>query len=196
MKLAKKLNLSFFGEHGLFIQNRELDTIFKLEVQEFMKKNPDTDFNFSGNIEEILSVLNSQTVFSAFPLLTDDICQQLLVFSHLTSAENFNLRLQIVKNNKCKKFHTDITDYRMLCTYKGPATIYLDPENMITESQIENPSPDIIRYANQGDVMIFAGALAEGDLTPVYHKSPEVSDEDSYRLLLKIDTNTISKWYK
>ena len=149
----------------------------------------------SGNTQDIISSL--EAYFNEYqlkvPLLLKDLEELLHQFGDIAKCQSFRLLLTTVDTNMCRKFHTDINDLRLLCTYIGPGTLWLPNEAMHDEPP-QNKSDDIvvdgslIQQASEGDVVILKGALYP-DADPVLHRSPPIEEKGEKRLLLRIDTN-------
>jgi len=168
--------------------NRELQSFIDCAIE----------FTFSGSIEEIESSLTQETELSAnsYPLLYADIQWILQQFAATTKAASFRLHITTMSTDMCRKFHTDINDLRLLCTYVGPGTLWLPDEAIdqqalnagTNELQIE---PQHIQQATTGAVVLLKGALYENS-NPILHRSPAVEESGEKRFLLRIDTNHFS----
>ncbi|MEM9885442.1 MAG: DUF1826 domain-containing protein [Bacteroidota bacterium] len=150
----------------------------------------------SGTIEEILIGLKNyfDNNLSERNALLNDVTELLNLFEQLTRASTFRLLLASVSTNMCRRFHTDINDLRMLCTYIGQGTLWL-PSEAINQRAVAKGSNEeivldekLIQQANTGDVVILKGALYEG-ANPILHRSPSIEANGERRLLLRIDTN-------
>lgn len=151
----------------------------------------------SGTVEEILPELIAyfSSHLSQCAALLDDVSKLLALFETTTRASSFRLLLATVSTNMCRRFHTDINDLRMLCTYVGPGTLWLPDTVVDREAYLaEGPNTDIVQEESQiqqaqtGDVVILKGALYP-EATPILHRSPPVEEKGERRLLLRIDTN-------
>ncbi len=151
----------------------------------------------SGTAEETLSTL--EDYFSSHlpdcPNLFEDISELLRLFEKTSKAVSFRLLLTTVSTNMCCKFHTDMNDLRLLCTYIGPGTLWLPDEAInfkALQSGGKNQDIDIdtqqIQQAQTGDIVILKGALYP-DGSAVHHRSPAIEEKGENRLLLRIDTN-------
>ena len=158
----------------------------------------DRDFEFraSGDIADILDQLSKDLGTDAEDLVKD-AAELLANFKHFSGAASFRFLLATVKTDMCRKFHTDINDLRLLCTYSGPGTLWLTEENTNrralgayggTESIVRDEKQ--IRQAETGDVLVLKGAVYPKDKTKaVVHRSPTIQDKGLKRLVLRIDTN-------
>jgi len=153
-------------------------------------------FKISGTVNEITLKLDDYFI-EQLPQcqgLNQDIKSILNRFNVVTKAVSYHLLLSTVSTNMCKKFHTDINDLRLLCTYAGPGTLWVSEDNSNIEKQKrrrQEPSiqEEDIHQVNTGDVVILKGALhPEGN--PILHRSPTVEETGEKRLLLRLDTNS------
>ncbi|MFT4761959.1 MAG: hypothetical protein ACI9XO_001048 [Paraglaciecola sp.] len=151
----------------------------------------------SGTIEEILSVLKAyfDNNLSECPSVLKDISEVLGLFNRTTQASSFRLLFSKVNTNMCRKFHTDINNLRLLCTYAGPGTLWVPDEAIDDRALRRNgKNHEIVRDEQQiqqvqtGDVAILKGALYP-DAQPILHRSPTIEETGETRILLRIDTN-------
>lgn len=154
-------------------------------------------YRASGTAAEITNSLNIYFAneLPDYNLLLEDILGLLGVFEQVTEIDSFRLLLATVNTNMCRRFHTDINDVRMLCTYVGPGTLWA-PDEAINHKAYQKGSGNeeiildesLIQQVDTGDVVILKGALYP-DATPILHRSPSIEEHGGKRLLLRIDTN-------
>ncbi len=123
------------------------------------------------------------------PLLFEDISILLTHFKKTTKASAFSLMLATIKNNMCRKFHTDVNDLRLLCTYSGRGTLWAPDVAIEKDQQDVSINKAYIQEVKTGDFCILKGALYP-NAEPILHKSPAIEKDNEIRLLLRIDTNT------
>ncbi|MEL6945774.1 MAG: DUF1826 domain-containing protein, partial [Bacteroidota bacterium] len=127
-------------------------------------------------------------------VLLDDITELLTTFKNVSQATSFRLLLATVSTNMCRRFHTDINDLRLLCTYIGQGTLWVPDKVVNHRATTKGSNEDMvldeqqIQQVNTGDVIILKGALYE-DANPILHRSPSIEKDGEKRLLLRIDTN-------
>ena len=63
-------------------------------------------------------------------ILIDDILRLATLFEATTKSDNIKLQLEIVTTDMCRLFHADYYRQRLLCTYLGPGTEWLDHSNV------------------------------------------------------------------
>ncbi len=168
----------------------EIETLLKLNVQ----------LRLSGSKKQILEKISNkmEACNCHVPLFTSDIIQLLEQFKRISGVASFRLNLFAVNSNMCQRFHTDINDLRLLCTYSGQGTFWLpeeaaDRNNHHDGGQNEEIvlKPELIQQANEGDVLILKGALFPNAKAAI-HRSPSIEESGEIRLLLRIDTNESS----
>jgi hypothetical protein len=129
--------------------------------------------------------------------LLNDIALLLEVFANTSMVKDLRLSLSAVNTNMCRRFHTDVNDLRLLCTYLGPGTLWL-PNDAVNEQAIRSRdphlpierSPEDVQQVATGHVAIIKGALYPGDREAAcVHRSPTIEETGQQRLLLRIDTN-------
>ncbi|GEM_PF-4537585 len=145
-----------------------------------------TEIKIAGQVDKLVAHLRQQLPY--FPLLCQDIDQLIRDFRAVVHADNIRFSLVAVSSDMCRKFHTDVIDFRLLCSYAGVATLYVAPENA-PGGDVE-PAAASVEQLAVGDVMIFRGAMsATDDCPPLLHKSPSAQKLGLKRLLLRLDTN-------
>lgn len=121
------------------------------------------------DVEKVAETLSlpAESVLAADVLL---LCE---VFATLTGADTLGLRVDITERATCPRFHADQVTLRLMTTYRGPATQWL-----------EHDGP---RQACAGDVLFAKGNLWP-DLRsgPCVHRSPQ-PEAGITRVLLTLD---------
>ncbi|MEM9650348.1 MAG: DUF1826 domain-containing protein [Bacteroidota bacterium] len=151
----------------------------------------------SGTVEEITLSLNRYFA-NALHLneeLLEDILNLLVLFEKVTKVSSFQVSLNTISTNMCRRFHADNNELRMLCTYYGPGTLWL-PDYAVDGKAYLNRKGNqkilldegLVQQVDTGDVVILKGALYPG-ATPVLHRSPSIEENGEERILLSIDAN-------
>ncbi|MCY4304139.1 MAG: DUF1826 domain-containing protein [Aestuariivita sp.] len=109
-----------------------------------------------------------------------DITSLAGTFSRLMSAKYLRLRLDVVTNNACLKFHVDAVTSRLICTYRGSGTQYGLSTN--------GSDPTRIFQAKTGSPILLRGTLWPAK-SPVElrHRSPPIEGTGETRLVLVLD---------
>jgi hypothetical protein len=174
------------------IWSRKSISALQNEVEELINGSTFSAFNKSGKASEIISEIKSHEILIKFPELIADVENLIKIFSAASGTQDIRFELSAVVDDRCRKFHTDITDYRMLCTYAGPGTLYVLPKDSATVCKCNecDIDPLLIHQTEVFDSMIFRGALSSSEnISALLHKSPPVEKSGEKRLLLRIDTN-------
>lgn len=116
-------------------------------------------------------------------LLIRDIDELVSAFAGITRSDLVDVRLERVSHDACWKLHRDCVEARLLTTYRGPATEWVQPihaERALREQkQFKGP----IEHLRNHDVAIFKGSCA-GPASGVVHRSPPIAGTGRTRLLL------------
>lgn len=101
-------------------------------------------------------------------------------FAALMGARWLRLRLDVVTNNACRRFHTDAVTARLVCTFRGPGTQYgIAPDGH---------DPAEIRTVPTGDPILLRGTLwPTREETGFRHRSPPIEGSGKSRLVLVLD---------
>jgi hypothetical protein len=113
-------------------------------------------------------------------MFCDDIGALAALFGQVMGSAALHLRLEVVRDDACCKFHLDHVPARLLCSYRGMGTEY-----GLLRAQ-GDPQP--VWRMGTGDVGIFRGALWTGEeRSGVVHRSPPIAGWGVTRLLLVLD---------
>lgn len=129
-------------------------------------------------------------VFASYPpssereKLIEDVADLAELFASIVSGTRLEVRLEIVETDSCRKFHADYVRTRLITTYHGSGTQWLDHAEVQRMSQ--GAQPRTIRRLSPGDVGIFKGRLAT--TAPAIHRSPPIAGTGERRLLLVINS--------
>ena len=181
-------------ELNIAIYQRETEQLSR-EVAKLLDQK--LELRLSGSMDTILQVLESTIDADSYPLITRDIKELFEQFKDISKAVDFRLMLATVNNNMCRRFHTDVNDLRMLCTYSGPGTLWLTEDNINRKALDTTADNDRIvideskvMQVGTGDVVMLKGAIYPKDGTKaIVHRSPTIEESGERRLLLRFDTN-------
>lgn len=178
---------------NIAIFNRDIGEL-NSEIQDLLAQN--IEVKASGDIDSILERFRDVMQVENYPLLLDDVKSLLLQFKALTEANQFKVYFAKVESNMCRKFHTDLNNLRLLCTYYGPGTLWLSDDNINLTAVQQNKGNDSIvlreedvQQVKTGSVAILKGALYPNSTDAIMHRSPTIESNNQKRLLLRIDTN-------
>ncbi|MEM9546333.1 MAG: DUF1826 domain-containing protein [Bacteroidota bacterium] len=203
LTLNKNWAIGSFVEVLESIHQKEVNiAIYERDIQHLSSEiDPLLDENIqvrsSGNPNTILEKIREETGLGNDALIVQDIDNLLQHFKKISGSKSFRLLLAVVESNMCRRFHTDVNDIRMLCTYKGQGTLWLTEDNInrkALDTGKENETIVIdeneIKQAKTGSVVLLKGAIYPKEETKaIVHRSPTIEEYGEKRLLLRIDTN-------
>lgn len=121
--------------------------------------------------------------------LMEDLSLLSEVFCELLGCAEIGLRLARVGRAMCPGWHIDRVGIRLVCTYQGPGTQWLDDQGVdrreldsgwITEGAYIQASP--------GEIVLLKGALWQGnDAFGAIHRSPGLGSSTALRTLITLD---------
>lgn len=123
-----------------------------------------------------------------------EIQQYVSIFSQISQSEVINVKIEIIEDNGCAFWHQDCVDYRLIKTYRGPCTQFVDPK--YARETLTHYDRDSIHAQSftQDDVMIFKGrgeTYEEDeflDQPGIVHRSPRMEEGSGIsRLVLILD---------
>ncbi|WP_082443336.1 MULTISPECIES: DUF1826 domain-containing protein [unclassified Sphingomonas] len=119
-------------------------------------------------------------------LLGADVATLADAFARIVGATRVSIRLDVVETDACRRFHADYVTARLICTYVGPGTQWLDTIDAAALGEGADVDTLTIRSLATGDVGLFKGWLWSPD-APIVHRSPPILTTGERRLLLVID---------
>lgn len=183
---------------NIAICNRDLRA-FDADIKHLIEE--DIQLRSTGDVQDIIAEVSS--ILGSHTAILEDITELLHRFQAISKATSLRFLLSSVKSNMCRKFHTDINDLRMLCTYRGPGTMWLKDDNINPNALDTRTSSisivineDDIQQVPTGSVSILKGALYPNATNGVVHRSPIIEETGERRLLLRIDTYTAQDMWK
>jgi hypothetical protein len=95
----------------------------------------------------------------------------------------FELRLEVVRTDSCRKFHADYVRARLITTYSGEGTDWLDEADAARVAA--GGEPQQINRMAAFDVGLFKGKLATDH--PAIHRSPPIAGTGAARLMMVLN---------
>lgn len=147
------------------------------------------DVRFTTAVEELPDALNNALDDAGYErcithdVLHGDILLLANHFAKIMETEFVEIRLEHVTTNACKRFHTDYVTARLITTYLGQGTQWLDGDDAADCGcgDLHN-----IQQMQAGDIALFKGRLWSQD-TPAIHRSPPIEGTGEERLMLVIN---------
>lgn len=119
-------------------------------------------------------------------LLLADINCLATAFAAIAGVDLVDIRLERISHDACWRFHRDCVDARLLTTYRGPATEWVQPpyagDALRDQKAYQGPS----EHLGIHDVAVFKGSCA-GPGRGIVHRSPPIAGTGQTRLLLVLN---------
>lgn len=151
----------------------------------------------SGKVRDGLAALISAQGYdalSAFPGWLDNMTRLSEVFFDFAGHRPVTVRLETLARTGCPRFHVDHSYLRLVCTYRGPGTEWLDDAQVDRAAQASGaPNEAIVRFGHPRCMPTFAVGLMKGYGYPgcadagLVHRSPAVEPGDPARVLFCLD---------
>lgn len=147
------------------------------------------DVRLSTSVQELPAQLRLAMAASGFEMshaaskLIADVDQLAGRYAKTLGLDELEVRLEIVTTDSCRKWHADYVKARLITTYVGTGTQWLDER--AAEQVKAGQDPQQIGQMGTGDVGLFKGKLATN--SPAIHRSPPISDTGEVRLLLVLN---------
>lgn len=115
-----------------------------------------------------------------------DVTWLVAAYTCLVGARRVGLRLRVLDGPMCPRFHVDNVPLRLLTTYVGPGSEWLqERDSGCGELYTAEPSVDNIQQLQAGEVAILKGEKWQGNEgAGLVHRSPSAQQG---RLLLSLD---------
>ena len=148
-----------------------------------------TDLRFTAALSQLSTRLPSELDACGFfrsearRAIEADILQLAELYCEVLSLDELEVRLELVTTDSCRKWHSDYVRARLISTYAGHGTQWLDSEDAGRVKQ--GLYPRRVHSMTAGDVGLFKGKLATD--MPAVHRSPPISGTGETRLLLVLN---------
>ena len=123
----------------------------------------------------------------------DDIIRIVEQFFLRSCNNEVTLKIEVVRTDKCRLFHIDQYRQRLLCTYMGPGTEWLDHCNVNRNGLGKGCNSKIVKDQNKinraqpFEVLLIECSKNDRGAPGVVHRSPPIQHNGLTRVLLKID---------
>ncbi len=148
------------------------------------------DVRFAAALSALEATLETELTDAGYPAtearsaLAADVIALAERYADIMQLDAVSVRLAIVTTNSCRKFHADYVKARLITTYVGTGTQWIDAEDAARIARGEEPQR--INTFKAGDVGLFKGKMLTQ--TPAIHRSPPIEDSGETRLMLVLDT--------
>jgi len=118
--------------------------------------------------------------------LTADIAAHANRLAQLLVCDTLAIRLEVIETDACRRFHADYVSVRLILTYVGPGTQWLDNVAAIRLRNGAAVETLDVRNVSAGQIALFKGRKWSPD-GAIVHRSPPIADTGQRRLVLVID---------
>ena len=115
--------------------------------------------------------------------LIEDILALAEQYAEIMELDAVSVRLAVVTTDSCRKFHADYVKARLITTYVGTGTQWIDGADAARVARGEEPLS--FHTMRAGDVGLFKGKMWSE--SPAIHRSPPIEGTDETRLILVLD---------
>lgn len=121
--------------------------------------------------------------------LVDDLDMLTTMFCDLLGCPAVGFRATRIDHAMCPKWHVDRVPMRLLCTYEGPGTEWLEDQG-VSRGELSTPSvaEGARQQATAGEVVLLKGSLWQhNEGFGAIHRSPALASETAQRTLVSLD---------
>ena len=183
---------------NMAIWNRALDPLLRASVTRLVMTDPSFQIGLMTTPRSAYKSLIKALPDSNTDVLAEDITCLVDMFSCLFEVEHVGLRLTVLRGAMCPRFHVDKVPCRLISTYVGPGTQWLEHQTVDRSKLGPSACPESdhqrgtytseqdIRVVQSGAVGLLKGEAWDGNEgAGLVHRSPSV--EGAVRLLLTLD---------
>lgn len=183
---------------NMAIWNRSLDPLLHASVAHLVETDPGFQIGLMTTPRSVYKSLVKALPDSDTDVLAEDVACLVDMFSYLFEVERVGLRLTVLRGAMCPRFHVDKVPCRLISTYVGPGTQWLEHQTVDRSKLGPSACPESdhqrgtytseqdIRVVQSGAVGLLKGEAWDGNEgAGLVHRSPSV--EGASRLLLTLD---------
>lgn len=144
------------------------------------------NIQFTTNARDLRAALNRALDDAGYDkssdrsVLAGDVKSLVDHFLKAMQARSVEIRMEKITTDACRKFHADHVTARLITTYQGQGTQWLDSDGA---ADCDCGDPHNIQQMRTGDVALFKGRLWSKD-APAIHRSPPIAGTGEERLVL------------
>lgn len=121
----------------------------------------------------------------------DDASAIVRCFAGIVASGLVDVRLEAVTHDACWKFHCDCVPFRLITTYLGPGTEYVDPADAACALDDQRDYAGPLNRVPTFAVAVFRGSSDPGGMG-VVHRSPPIAGTGQCRLVLCVNAPSIT----
>ncbi|WP_260262120.1 DUF1826 domain-containing protein [Vibrio intestinalis] len=184
---ASVLSEIYKPEHNIAIWQRELPGELVKGIEQMVEANHQLAVVSIVTPDDAAEVVSRKLgEHSCTATLSEDIALIVDMFCCLFNVKEVGLRLTALDKPMCPSFHVDQVPVRLVTTYIGQATQWLENQD-VDRSTLTEKSGALIQQLTSGDVALLKGGGWEGNEdNALVHRSPQIVSNER-RLLLTLD---------
>uniref|UniRef100_A0A0G4GHQ4 CobW C-terminal domain-containing protein n=1 Tax=Chromera velia CCMP2878 TaxID=1169474 RepID=A0A0G4GHQ4_9ALVE len=130
--------------------------------------------------------------------LASDLAEQVRIFADISGSETVSVKLDCMDDNGCAFWHQDCVDFRLVTTYRGPATEYVHPQYSQPTLHKKRRDSAHAQSLTHHDVALFKGRGKSYVGDPllnhpgIVHRSPRIEGSGVVRVVLVLD---VPQWW-
>lgn len=172
---------------------RQQDQFVKQDIEQLLTDKKRFTFRIILPPHQVAQWLQEQWGGKEYSHLANDVEMLTTMFADLFEIAQAGLRLELVDKTLCPLFHVDKVLCRMVTTFYGRTTEWLDDDNTDRQALVNRQHNKTVIDSNKinrvsvGDVLLFKGQGWSGHTGDgVVHRSP-LAEPDQRRLILTLD---------
>lgn len=138
--------------------------------------------NAARDIARVLDIAGMQECGARTAFL-EDIVALTAHFATIMNTDLVDVRLEAIDHDACRKFHRDCVTARLLTTYRGPGTEWVEPDECAAALTHQKDFSGTIQQLPRYAVGLFKGNCA-APASGIVHRSPPIAGTGMVRLLL------------
>ena len=194
---AEVLSSVYDKEINLSVWNRSFSSEELLTLRNVLSVENNISVRTITSVDNVIDLIKEQGKgLSDLPWFCDDITMLVDMYCYLFDVKEVGIRLQRLSHAMCPKFHVDKLPCRLVTTYQGPSTQWLNNADVTRAYQDVKGQPrQLLSYpenANLNQLSVGDVALLKGDgwygnaNGGIVHRSPSVEGTHP-RLFLSLD---------
>ncbi|MDA0150110.1 DUF1826 domain-containing protein [Vibrio sp. LaRot3] len=184
---ASVLSEIYKPEHNIAIWQRELSAELAYGIEQMVEADHQLAVVSIVTPDDAAEVVSRKLgEHSCVAALSEDIALIVDMFCCLFNVKEVGLRLTVLDKPMCPSFHVDQVPVRLVTTYIGQATQWLENQD-VDRSTLTEKNGALIQQITSGDVALLKGGGWEGNEdNALVHRSPQIVSNER-RLLLTLD---------
>lgn len=182
-----------------FLKPRQNNSAIEGYLNEVESKISNLDYYVDDELvnEDLLNLLNEDLPNSKQTqnrsIFIHDITNITQSFFNETESKKIRIQLQVIKSDMCRLFHVDHIKQRLLCTYKGAGTQWVENSNVNREWLAKGDNSKIIKDENlikitsPFDIILLKGEKFNANIKGAVHRSSPIKLSNGLRIVLKLD---------